>query len=340
MTATIDAGTRRVTTAKAISEAIAQEMRSDPNVFVMGEDVGPYGGIFGSTGGLFEEFGTTRIIDTPISETGFIGAGIGAAVEGMRPVVELMFVDFFGVCFDQIYNHMAKIHYESGGNVKVPMVLMMAVGGGYSDAAQHSQCLWASFAHMPGMKVVAPSNPYDAKGLMISAIRDDNPVIFMFHKGVMGLPWMAKNPRSIGPVPEEEYTVPIGKAAIAHEGSDVTVVSISMSVQHCLDVAEELEADVSVEVLDLRSLVPLDREAILASVAKTGRLVIVDEDYKSFGMSGEVIATIADHDPSMLKAPVQRVCYPDVPVPYARVLEYEVLPTRDKIKAAIAKVMG
>ncbi|MEY2965745.1 MAG: alpha-ketoacid dehydrogenase subunit beta [Candidatus Nanopelagicales bacterium] len=340
MTATIDAGTRRVTTAKAISEAIAQEMRSDPNVFVMGEDVGPYGGIFGSTGGLFEEFGTTRIIDTPISETGFIGAGIGAAVEGMRPVVELMFVDFFGVCFDQIYNHMAKIHYESGGNVKVPMVLMMAVGGGYSDAAQHSQCLWASFAHMPGMKVVAPSNPYDAKGLMISAIRDDNPVIFMFHKGVMGLPWMAKNPRSIGPVPEEEYTVPIGKAAIAHEGSDVTVVSISMSVQHCLDVAEELEGDVSVEVLDLRSLVPLDREAILASVAKTGRLVIVDEDYKSFGMSGEVIATIADHDPSMLKAPVQRVCYPDVPVPYARVLEYEVLPTRDKIKAAIAKVMG
>jgi pyruvate dehydrogenase E1 component beta subunit len=340
MTATIDASTRRVTTAKAISEAIAQEMRTDPNVFVMGEDVGPYGGIFGSTGGLFDEFGATRIIDTPISETGFIGAGIGAAVEGMRPVVELMFVDFFGVCFDQIYNHMAKIHYESGGNVKVPMVLMMAVGGGYSDAAQHSQCLWASFAHMPGMKVVAPSNPYDAKGLMISAIRDDNPVIFMFHKGVMGLPWMAKNPRSIGPVPEEEYTVPIGKAAVAHEGSDVTVVSISMSVQHCLDVAEELEGDVSVEVLDLRSLVPLDREAILASVAKTGRLVIVDEDYKSFGMSGEVIATIADHDPSMLKAPVQRVCYPDVPVPYARVLEYEVLPTRDKIKAAIAKVMG
>ncbi len=340
MTATIDAGTRRVTTAKAISEAIAQEMRSDPNVFVMGEDVGPYGGIFGSTGGLFEEFGTTRIIDTPISETGFIGAGIGAAVEGMRPVVELMFVDFFGVCFDQIYNHMAKIHYESGGNVNVPMVLMMAVGGGYSDAAQHSQCLWASFAHMPGMKVVAPSNPYDAKGLMISAIRDDNPVIYMFHKGVMGLPWMAKNPRSIGPVPEEEYTVPIGKAAIAHEGSDVTVVSISMSVQHCLDVAEELEGSVSVEVLDLRSLVPLDREAILTSVAKTGRLVIVDEDYKSFGMSGEVIATIADTDPSLLKAPVERVCYPDVPVPYARVLEYEVLPTRDKIKAAIAKVMG
>jgi pyruvate/2-oxoglutarate/acetoin dehydrogenase E1 component len=188
------------------------------------------------------------------------------------------------------------------------------------------------------MKVVAPSNPYDAKGLMISAIRDDNPVIFMFHKGVMGLPWMAKNPRSIGPVPEEEYTVPIGKAAIAHEGSDVTVVSVSMSVQHCLDVAEELEGTTSVEVLDLRSIVPLDREAILTSVAKTGKLVIVDEDYKSFGLSGEIIATIADKDPSLLKAPVERVCYPDIPVPYARVLEYEALPTRDKIKAAIAKV--
>jgi len=334
-----EVGTRRLTTAKAISEAIAQEMRRDPEVFVMGEDVGPYGGIFGSTGGLFEEFGATRIIDTPISETGFIGAGIGAAVEGMRPVVELMFVDFFGVCMDQIYNHMAKIHYESGGNVKVPMVLMMATGGGYSDAAQHSQCLWGTFAHMPGLKVVAPSNPHDAKGLMISAIRDDNPVLFMFHKGVMGLPWMAKNPRSIGPVPEEEYTVPIGKAAIPHPGSDVTVVSVSMSVQHCLDVAEKLEGTTSVEVVDLRTISPLDRDTILESVGKTGRLVIVDEDYRSFGLSGEIVATIADKDPSMLKAPVQRVAYPDVPVPYARVLEYEALPTRDKIEAAIAAVM-
>jgi acetoin:2,6-dichlorophenolindophenol oxidoreductase subunit beta len=339
MTATVESGTRRLTTAKAISEAIAQEMRANPEVFVMGEDVGAYGGIFGSTGGLFEEFGSSRIIDTPISETGFIGAGIGAAVEGMRPVVELMFVDFFGVCMDQIYNHMAKIHYESGGNVTVPMVLMMAVGGGYSDGAQHSQCLWATFAHMPGLKVVAPSNPYDAKGLMISAIRDDNPVIYMFHKGVMGLPWMAKNPRSIGPVPDEAYEVPIGKASVAHEGSDVTVVSVSLSVQHCLDVAEKLEGTTSVEVIDLRSIVPLDREAILASVAKTGRLVIVDEDYRSFGLSGEVVATITDTDPGLLKAPVKRVAYPDVPVPYARVLEYEALPTRDKIEAAIAAVL-
>ena len=179
-------------------EAIAQEMERDPSVFYLGEDVGAYGGIFSSTTGLLDRFGPERVIDTPISETAFIGLGIGAAVEGMRPIVELMFADFMGVCLDQIYNHMAKIHFESGGNVKVPMVLTTAVGGGYSDGAQHSQCLWGTFAHLPGMKVVVPSNPADAKGLMTSAIRDDNPVVYMFHKGVMGLPWMAKNPRSIG----------------------------------------------------------------------------------------------------------------------------------------------
>jgi pyruvate/2-oxoglutarate/acetoin dehydrogenase E1 component len=330
---------RRISTSRAIAEAIAQEMRDNNDVFVMGEDVGPYGGIFGSTTGLFDEFGADRIIDTPIAETGFIGAGIGAATEGLRPVVELMFADFFGVTMDQIYNHMAKIHYESGGNVKVPMVLMTATGGGYSDGAQHSQNLWATFAHMPGLKVVVPSNPYDAKGLMISAIRDDNPVVFMFHKGMMGLAWMAKNPRSIGPVPEEQYTVPIGEAAVVHEGDDVTLVTLSLSVQHSLDVAEKLEGEIGVEVIDLRSLVPLDRETILNSVKKTGRLVIVDEDYKSFGLSGEIVATITDVDPGLLKAPVQRVCYPDIPVPYSRVLEYEALPTRDKIEAAIRAVM-
>ena len=194
---------RRLTTARAIAEGIGQEMERDPGVVVLGEDIGKYGGIFGSTAGLLDRFGPDRILDTPISETAFIGLGIGAAVEGMRPVVELMFVDFFGVAMDQIYNHMAKIHFESGGNVRVPMVLMTATGGGYGDAEQHSQCLWGTFAHLPGMKVVVPSNPADAKGLMISAIRDDNPVVYMFHKGIMGLPWMAKNPRSVGPVPEE-----------------------------------------------------------------------------------------------------------------------------------------
>jgi len=328
--------TRRITTAKAMAEAIALEMRANPEVFVMGEDVGAYGGIFGSTTDLFTEFGADRVIDTPISETGFIGAGIGAAVEGMRPVVELMFVDFYGVCMDQITNHMAKIHYESGGAVKVPMVLMAATGAGYSDAAQHSQSLWGTFAHLPGLKIVVPSNPYDAKGLMASAIRDDNPVLYLFHKGAQGLVWMKKNPRSIAEVPEEAYTVPIGEAAVAREGSDVTVVTLSLSVQHSLDIAEKLAGEgIDVEVVDLRSLVPLDRETVLGSVAKTGRLLVVDEDYRSFGLTGEIAAIVAETDPTMLTMPMVRLAVPDVPIPYARTLEYGILPTPERIEAAI-----
>lgn len=332
-------GRRKLSTAKAIQEAIAQQMRTDESVFVMGEDVGPYGGIFSSTTGLIDEFGAGRVVDTPISETAFIGLGIGAAVEGMRPVVELMFVDFFGVCMDQIYNHMAKIHYESGGNVRVPMVLMSATGGGYSDGSQHSQNLWGTFAHLPGMKVVVPSTPYDAKGLMTASIRSDDPVVFLFHKGIMGLGWMKKNRRSIGAVPEEPYEVPIGKARVAREGTDVTVVTVSLSVHHALDVAEKLEGEgISVEVLDLRSLVPLDREAIVASVSKTGRLVVVDEDYQSFGMTGEVIASVAERNPALLRH-VSRVAVPDVPIPYARELEYAVLPTPTRIEAAIREAV-
>src|SRR5690349_8041243 len=252
MTATLftpsTATSRRLTTSKAMVEAISQEMIADPSVIYLGEDVGAYGGIFSSTTGLLEQFGPQRVIDTPISESAFIGLGIGAAVEGMRPVVELMFADFMGVCLDQIYNHMAKIHFESGGNVRVPMVLTMAAGGGYSDAEQHSQCLWGTFAHLPGMKVVVPSNPADAKGLMISAIRDDNPVVYVFHKGIMGLPWMAKNPRSIAHVPEEPYETPIGKAAVAREGTDATVVTLSLSVHHALDVAEKMAKQDAVDL--------------------------------------------------------------------------------------------
>jgi pyruvate/2-oxoglutarate/acetoin dehydrogenase E1 component len=332
-------GTHRLTTSKAMAEAIAEEMRRDPSVFYLGEDVGAYGGIFGSTTGLLDEFGPKRIIDTPISESAFIGLAIGAAVEGMRPIAELMFADFMGVCLDQIYNHMAKIHFESGGNVNVPMVLTTAVGGGYSDAAQHSQCLWGTFAHLPGMKVVVPSTPADAKGLMTSAIRDDSPVVYMFHKGVMGLPWMAKNARATDVVPDDEYLVPIGRARVAREGSDVTVVTLSLSVHHALDVAEKLAGTIDVEVIDLRSLVPLDREAVLESVSKTGKLVVVDEDYQSFGLSGEIAATVAEVDPTMLRSPVARVANPDVPVPYAHVLEYAVLPRQDRIEAAIHHVV-
>ena len=203
---------RLLTTSKAIAEAIAQEMERDPNVCVLGEDIGAYGGIFGATEGLLAKFGPERIMDTPISEMGFIGAAVGAATEGMRPIAELMFVDFFGAAMDQIYNHMAKIHYMSGGNTKVPMVLMTAIGGSYSDAAQHSQCLYGLFAHTPGIKIVVPSSPYDAKGLMVQAIRDDNPVMYFFHKGGQGLGWMTPNPRATGHVPEEPYTIPFGQA--------------------------------------------------------------------------------------------------------------------------------
>ena len=333
---------RRLSTARAIAEGIAQEMERDPEVVVLGEDIGKYGGIFGATGGLLEQFGPQRVLDTPISETAFIGLGTGAAVEGMRPIVELMFADFFGVAMDQIYNHMAKIHFESGGHVTVPMVLMMAAGGGYSDAAQHSQCLWGTFAHLPGMKVVVPSNPADAKGLMIAAIRDDNPVVFVFHKGVMGLPWMAKNARSIAPVPQEPYETPIGKAAVAREGSDATVVTLSLSVHHALDVAEQMSAEqgAELEVIDLRSLVPLDTEAILTSVARTGRLLVVDEDYQSFGLTGEIAAVVAETDPGLLRAPLRRVAVPGVPIPYARSLEQAVLPVPARIRAAAAELIG
>jgi len=332
---------RRLTMAKAMVEGIAAEMERDPSVFYMGEDVGAYGGIFSSTTGLLERFGPERVRDTPISETAFIGLATGAAVEGMRPVVELMFADFFGVCMDQIYNHMAKIHFESGGNVTVPVVLTSAVGGGYSDGAQHSQCLWGTFAHLPGMKVVIPSNPADAKGLMISAIRDENPVVYLFHKGAMGLAWMSKTQRALGHVPAETYETPIGKAAVARAGRDVTVATVSLSVHHALDVADELAAEgVDVEVLDLRSLVPLDRDAILESVGRTGRLVVVDEDYLSYGMSAEVIASVVERDPSLLVAPPVRVAVPDVPIPYSRVLEQAVLPTPERVRSAIRQVMG
>jgi len=331
---------RKLTTQKAIAEGIATEMAEDETVFVMGEDVGTYGGIFGATEGLLDTFGPERIIDTPISETAFIGAAVGAAINGMRPIVELMFVDFFGVCMDQIYNNMAKVHYFSGGNVKVPMVLTTAVGGGYSDAGQHSQTLWGMFAHLPGMKVVIPSNPYDAKGLMIAAIRDDNPVVYMFHKGVLGLGWMTNNPRATGEVPEGPYEVPIGKANVVREGTDVTIATVGLSVHKALDAAETLAAQgVSAEIMDLRSLVPLDREAIVASLEKTHRLVVVDEDYHSFGMSGEVIATAVEGAFDFLDAPPVRVTTPDIPIPYSRPMEEWALPSADRIAEAASSLL-
>lgn len=326
---------RKLTIARAMAEAVQQEMQVDPSVFVMGEDIGALGGVYGNTRGLLEEFGPERIRDTPISETAFIGAAVGAAMDGMRPVAELMFVDFFGVCFDAIYNLMAKNTYFSGGNSKVPMVLMTSTGGGYSDGGQHSQCLYGTFAHLPGMKVVCPSNAYDAKGLMTAAMRDDSPVVYMYHKSLQGMGWLATEPGATVHVPEESYTLEIGKAKVARKGEDVTIVSMGLGVHNALKAAAQLETQgVSAEVIDLVSLVPLDRDTIRASVAKTGRLIVVDEDYMSYGVSGEIIASVTEHDISVLKAAPKRVAYPDVPIPFARVMEQFCLPNPEKIVAA------
>jgi len=333
---------RKLTMAQAVSEAIGQEIERDPNVFVMGEDIGKYGGIFGATGGLLAKHGKDRIMDTPISETAFIGTAIGAAAEGMRPIAEIMFVDFFGVCMDMIYNHMAKNIYMAGGNIKMPMVLMAGIGGGYNDAAQHSQCLYGTFAHMPGMKVVVPSNAYDAKGLMTQAIRDDNPVVFLFHKGIMGLPWMSYFEGSTNEVPEEQYTIPFGQAKLVREGADVTIVTLSQMAQKTVLAAQKLaDAGIDAEVIDLRTIVPLDREAVLKSVRKTGRLLVADEDYLSFGLSGEIAALVAENlDSVRLKAPVRRLAVPDVPIPFSRPLEQFVIPQVDAIVAAAQQLVA
>ena len=307
----------------------------------MGEDIGKYGGIFGATGGLLAKYGNDRIMDTPISETAFIGAAIGAAAEGMRPIAELMFVDFFGVCMDMIYNHMAKNTYMAGGNIKLPMVLMSGIGGGYNDAAQHSQCLYATFAHMPGMKVVVPSNAYDAKGLMAQAIQDNNPVVFLYHKGIMGLPWMSYYEGSTNEVPEQSYTIPFGKANVLREGTDLTIVTLSQMVQKAKIAADQLaEKGINAEIIDLRTIVPLDREAILNSVRKTKRLLIADEDYLSFGLSGEIAALISENlDTVSLKAPIKRLAVPDVPIPFSRPLEQFVIPQVESIVAAATDLL-
>ncbi|AZH25643.1 alpha-ketoacid dehydrogenase subunit beta [Haloplanus aerogenes] len=329
---------RELTMSRAIVEAIGSEMRENEEVFYMGEDVADYGGIFDSTQGLLEEFGYDRIMDVPISETAYLGAAVGAAQQGMRPIAELMFVDFFGVAMDQIYNQMAKNTYMSGGSVSVPMVMTTAVGGTYSDAAQHSQTLYGTFAHLPGMKVVVPSTAYDAKGLMHNAIRDDDPVVYMYHKRLMGLGWLPAPAGPKTPVPEEDYTIPFGKADVKREGSDVTVVTLGLHVHRALDAAESLADDgVDVEVIDLRTLVPLDRKTVVESVEKTGRLVVVDEDYRSFGLSGEIVSAVADEALDSLEA-VERVAMPDVPIPYARELEHEVQPDASDIETAVRNV--
>jgi pyruvate dehydrogenase E1 component beta subunit len=322
---------RMITFAEALNEALDQMMAKDEKVIVMGEDVGVYGGVFGVTKGLIEKYGPERVRDTPIAESGFIGAGIGAAVVGYRPVVELMFIDFLGVAFDQIYNQAAKMRYMFGGRAKIPLVLRTVAGAGFSAAAQHSQSLHSIFVHVPGLKVVMPSTPYDAKGLLISSIKDDDPVIFIEHKGLYGIK---------GPVPKDEYEVPLGVADVKRKGKDVTIVATAAMVHKSLRVAEKLVKEgIDIEVVDPRSLKPLDLDTILGSIKKTGRLVVVDEGYPRCGFATDIAAIAASMAFRDLKAPVKLVTPPDTPVPFSPALEPEWIPSENDIEKAVRKTV-
>jgi pyruvate dehydrogenase E1 component beta subunit len=315
---------RSITFGEALNEALRLEMAGDPSVVIFGENVSS--SLRVATRGLKEEFGRERVRDAPITETAFIGMGVGAAILGVRPVVELMLVDFGLVAMDQILNQMAKSRYMSGGAVNVPMTLRALYGAGTSSGATHSESLHSLFAHMPGLKVAVPSNPYDAKGLLISAIRDDDPVIFMEHRLLYKME---------GPVPEDSYQIPLGLSNLIREGSDATVVATGLMVSRTVEAADELKPDIDVEVIDPRTLVPLDEEAILRSVRKTGRLVVVDEDYERCGFSAEVASIAAEKAFKHLKGPITRVATPNVPIPYSPVLEKHLIPSTEKIKRAI-----
>lgn len=323
---------RKLTFAEGLNEALKQEMQRDPNIYVAGEDVAKYGGIFGVTAGLLEEFGKKRVRDTPITESAIIGSAVGAAATGLRPVVELMFIDFIGVALDQLYNQAAKMKYMFGGKAKLPLVVRTTCGAGMGAAAQHSQSLEAWFMHIPGLKVAMPSTPYDAKGLLITAIRDDNPVFFIEHKMLYGIE---------GEVPEEPYTIPFGVADVKREGQDVTVVATAAMVHKALAAADELAKDgIEVEVVDPRTLTPLDEQGIVNSVKKTHRLVIVHEAVKRGGPGGEIAAVVAEEAFDYLDAPIKRVAAPFAPVPFSPVLESEYIPNEARIVAAVKEVVG
>lgn len=322
---------RQITFKEAINEALKSEMRKDSNIFIAGEDIGVLGGAFGVTQGLLDEFGTERVKDTPISETAIVGLGVGAALAGLKPCIEIMYVDFFGVCLDEIANQAAKMRYMFGGKSKVPMVVRTACGAGVRGAAHHSQSLEAWVTHVPGLKVVMPSNSYDAKGLMISSIRDDNPVIFLEHKMLYSIK---------GDCPEGEYSVPLGKAKIANNGKDITIIAWSLMAYKSLIVAKTLKKEgIDAEVIDIRTLVPLDKEAILNSVKKTGRLVIVQEATRTSGFAGEIAAIVAEEGFSYLKKPIVRVTAPDTCIPSSPLLEDEFMPNEAKIIGAIRSLL-
>jgi acetoin:2,6-dichlorophenolindophenol oxidoreductase subunit beta len=323
---------RELTYSQALREALTEEMTRDPNILLMGEDIGVYGGVFKVTEGLMAKFGPERVRETPISEAGFVGMGVGLAMTGKRPVCELMFMDFAFVASDQIFNQAAKMRYMSGGRVKMPLLIRTQQGGGRGNGAQHSQCLETFFTHIPGLKVVLPATPYDAKGLLKSALREDNPVIFIEHK----LLYSTK-----GEVPEEEYLIPLGKSEVKRVGKDVTLVSYSRTLLHSLEAAEQAAGDgISVEVIDLRCTVPLDLEAILASVRKTGRLIIAHEAHRSVGVGAEIASLVQEHAFDYLDAPIVRVGAMDIPIPSSKPLEDAVLPGPVQILAAIKQVVA
>ena len=332
---------RTITFQQAISEALAQEMARDPSVIVMGEDnVGgmgadgekdAWGGVLGVTKGLYPKFGD-RVMDTPISESAFIGAAIGAATAGMRPVAELMFIDFMGVCFDQIFNQAAKFRYMFGGKAQTPVVIRTMVGAGFRAAAQHSQMLYSIFTHIPGLKVVIPATPYDAKGLMIQSIRDNDPVIFCEHKMLYTIQ---------GEVPEEIYAIPFGEANVVRDGKHVTIVTLGRMVHVALEAASNLARNnIQCEVIDLRTTSPMDEDTVLESVEKTGRLVVVDEANPRCSIATDVSAIVAQNAFGALKAPIGMVTAPHTPVPFSPDLEDLYIPNAAKIEAAVMKVTG
>jgi len=314
---------------RAITEALSEEMARDENVFVIGEDVGGPGGAFSATKGLLETFGERRVRDTPISESAIVGLAIGAAAQGLRPVAEIMFMDFLTVCMDQIVNQMAKMRYMFGGIYKLPVVIRAPCGGGLNAGPQHSQCLESWFAHVPGLKVVMPATPYDVKGLLKASIRDDNPILFIENKALYALK---------GEIPEEEYLVPIGKADVKRAGKDATVVATSRMVHQSLEAAKVLSNEgIDVEVIDLRTINPLDKETIFKSVEKTSKLVIAHEAVKAFGIGAEIAAMVCEEMIDCLDAPVLRVGAPFVPVPFN--VEKLYLPNSEDVVKAVKKVM-
>jgi pyruvate/2-oxoglutarate/acetoin dehydrogenase E1 component len=323
---------RTITYAQAVREALREEMLRDEDVIVIGEDVGRVGGVYKLTDGLYQEFGPDRLIDSPISEAGITGIGVGAAMSGLRPVVEIMFGDFVTLVMDQIVNQAAKTHYMSGGKLRVPMVVRASLGAGRRMAAQHSQSLHAWFAHIPGLKVVLPSSPYEGKGLLKSAIRDNNPVIFFEDKLLYNIS---------GPVPTEEYTLPLGVAAVKRSGDDLTLIATSSMVAVAMDAAEQLAADgISAEVIDPRTLVPLDEATLVRSVQKTGRCIVIDEGHRRFGAGAELAALVAQEAFYDLDAPVERIGAMDVPVPFSPVLEDLTIPTVQQVVDAGRRIMS